>query len=193
MGSAGAPKTTPLPSGRAPPDTCSCVHSICGCLPARPPPVWIRTALRLTPFFGCLLTCHSVHAFSTHLRLHSCGIARSRDCGALTALACAHCPLEPHLIPQSPAVAKSCSNPRAHKAEVHYRRWLNPDLVGKWSHSPALPFPQHAQTNPIPFPSQSPAFPSTSPDEHHPNPEPFCQSSLFQFPHFPQHMHLCET
>ena len=49
------------------------------------------------------------------------------------------------LIPQSPAVAKSCSNPRAHKAEVHYRRghWLNPDLVGEWSHSPALPFPQH--------------------------------------------------
>ena len=77
----------------------------------------------------------------------------------------------------------------------NYRRghWRNPHLVGKWSHSSALPFPQHAPTNPIPFPSQIPAFPSTSPDEHHPNPEPFFQSSLFQFPRFPQHMHLCET
>jgi len=66
--------------------------------------------------------------------------------------------------------------------------WLNRDLVGKWSYSPTLPFLQHAQTNPIPFPRQSPAFPSRSPDEHHPNPEPFFQSSLFQFPQFPQHM-----
>ena len=43
--------------------------------------------------------------------------ARARDCGALTVVACAHCPLEPHLISQLPVVAKSCSNPRTHKAD----------------------------------------------------------------------------
>jgi len=148
MGSAGAPKTTPLPSTCAPPDNCSCVHSICCRVPARPPPVWIRTALCLTLFFGCLLTCQSVHACTPtapHLRLHSCGNARTRDCGALTALTCAHCPLEPHLIPQSrsqnPTQILVPTRPRRTTGEGH---WLNPDLVGKWSHSPALPFPQHA-------------------------------------------------
>ena len=177
MGSAGAPTTTPLPSARAPPDNCSCVHSICCRLPARPPPVFIRTALRLTLFFGCLLTCQSVHAFSTptapHLRLYSCGNARTRDCGALTALACAHCPLEPHLIPQLPAVAKSCSNPRAHKAEVHYRQGSLVDPRPCW------------QVVPLP----SPAVPSTRSDEHLPDPESFCHSSSLPFPRFSLHSH----
>jgi len=177
MGSAGAPKTTPLPSARAPPDNCSCVHSICCRLPARPPPVFIRTALRLTLFFGCLLTCQSVHAFSTptapHLRLYSCGNARTRDCGALTALACAHCPLEPHLIPQSPAVAKSCSNPRAHKDEVHYRPGSLVDPRPCW------------QVVPLP----SPAVPSTRSDEHLPDPESFCHSSSLPFRRFSLHSH----
>jgi len=166
MGSAGAPKTIPLFSARAPPDNCICVHSICGRLPARPSPVWIRTTLRLTLFFGCLLTCHSLHAFSTLLRLHSCGNARTRDCGALTALACAHCPLEPHLIPQSPAVAKSCSNPRAHKAEVHYRRGTLVESRPCW------------QVVPLP----SPAVPSTRSDEHLSDPESFCHSPSLPFP-----------
>jgi len=35
-------------------------------------------------------------------------------------------------------------------------------------------------------PNQSPSFPSTSPDEHHPNPKPFFQTSLFPFPRSPQ-------
>ena len=117
--------------------------------------------MRSTLFLGCLLICHFVHAFSTPLRLHSCGNARTRDCGALTALACARCPLEPHLIPQSSAVAKS-SNPRAHKTEVHYRRGtLEEYLVGKWSHSPDLPFPQHAHTNTFPILNPSCRFLNT--------------------------------
>jgi len=177
MGCAGAPKTTPLSSARAPPDNCSCVHSICCRLPARTPPVWIRTALRLTLFFGCLLTCQSVHAFRTptvpHLRLHSCGNVRTRDCGALTALACAHCSLEPHLIPQLPAVAKFCSNPRAHKAEVHYREGSLVDPRPCW------------QVVPLP----SPAVPSTRSDEHLPDPESFCHSFSLPFPRFSLHSH----
>jgi len=173
MGSAGAPKTTPLPSARAPPDNCNCVDSICGRLPTRPPPVWIRTDLRLTLFFGFLLTCHSVHAFNTLLRLHSCGNARTRDCGALTVLTCAHCPLEPHLIPQSPAVAKSFSNPRAHKAEVHYRRGT---LVESRPCCQVVPLPR-------------PAVPSTRSDEHLPDPESFCHSFSLPFPRFSLHSH----
>ena len=68
--------------------------------------------------------------------------------------------------------------------------WVNPDLVVKWSHSPAkaLPFLTQAQPNP----AKALPFLHTSPDEHHPNPEPFFQSSLFPFPQFPQHIHLCE-
>jgi len=173
MGSAGAPKITPLPSARAPPDNCRCVHSICCRLPARSPPFWIRTALRLTLFFGCLLTCRSVHAFNTHLRLHSCGIVRTRDCGALTVLACAHCPLEPHLIPQSPAVAKSCSNPRAHKAEVYYRQG---SLVDPRPCRQVVRLP-------------SPSVPSTRSDEHLSDPESFSYSSSLPFPRFSLHSH----
>jgi len=165
MGSTGVAKTTTLPSARAPPDNCSCVHSICCRRPARPSPAWIRTALRLTLFFGCLLTCQSIHTFSTltapQLRLHACGSARARDCGALTAVACAHCPLEPHLKSQPPVVAKSCSNPRAQKAEVHYRRGTLVEPRPCW------------QVVPLP----SPAFPPTRPDEHLPDLESFCHSS----------------
>ena len=105
--------------------------------------------------------------------------ARTLDCCALPAAACKSWPAEPHLMPQPPVVAKSCSNPRAHKAEVHYQRGTLVESRPCWQV--------------VPFPRQSPAFPSTSPDEHHPNPEPFRQSSLFQFPQFPQHIHLCET
>ena len=42
------------------------------------------------------------------------------------------------------------------KSEGH---WLNPDLVGQWSHSPALPFPQHAQTNTFPILNPSVTLP----------------------------------
>ena len=171
MGSAGAPKPTPQPSARAPPDNCSSVHSIRGRPPACPPPVCIRTALRSTVFLGCLLTCHFVHAFSTPLPLHSCGNTRTRDCGALTALACAHCPLKPHLIPQFPAVAKSDSNPRSHKTEVYYRQG---SLVDPRPCRSVVRLP-------------SPAVPSTRSDEHLPDPESFCHSSLSPFEPFMTH------
>ena len=36
---------------------------------------------------------------------------------------------------------------------------MNPDLVGKWSHSPALSFPQHAQTNTFPILNPSVTLP----------------------------------
>jgi len=175
MGSAGAPKTTTLPSARAPLHSCSWVHSICGRLPARPPPVCIRIVLRLTLFFGCLLTCHSVHALNTLLRLHSCINARTRDCGALTASACARCLLEPHLIPLSPAVVKSCPNPRTHKVEVHYRRGTLVESRPCW---PVVPLP-------------TPAVPPTRSDEHFSDPDPdsfsdsdsFCHSPSLPFSH----------
>ena len=154
MGSACAPKPTPLPSTRAPPDNCSFVHSICSRLSACLPPVCVRTAMRSPLFLGCLLIYHFVHAFSTPLRLHSCGNARTRNCGALTALACARCPLEPHLISQSPAVAKSCPNPRAHKAEVHYRRGTLEESTPCWQVVPLLrpsvPSPAVAKSCPNP-------------------------------------------
>jgi len=177
MGYAGVAKTTTLPSVRAPPDNCSCVHSICCRRPARPSPASLRTALRLTLFFVCLLNCQSIHTFSTltapELRLHACGSARTLGCGALTAAVCEHCPVEPHLIPQPPVVAKSCSNPRAHKTEVYYRRGTLVESRPCW------------QVVPLP----SPAFPPTRPDEHLPDPESFCHSSLFPFPPFSQHSH----
>ena len=37
----------------------------------------------------------------------------------------------------------------------------------------------------VPFPSQRPVFPPANPHEHHPTPQPFFQSSLFQFLDFP--------
>jgi len=177
MGSAGVVKTTTLPSVRAPPDNCNCVLSICCRRSAHPSPAWLRTALRLTLFFVCLLTCQSIHTFSTlttpELRLHACGSARTLDCCALPAAACESWPAEPHLIPHPPVVAKSCSNPSAHKAEVHYRRGTLVESRPCW------------QVVPLP----SPAFPPTRPDEHFPDPESFCHSSLFPFPRFPQHSH----
>jgi len=177
MGSAGVAKTTTLSSARAPPDNCSCVHAICCRRPTRPSPAWIRTALRLTLFFDYLLTCQSIHTFSTlttpQLRLYACGSARARDCGALTTVACAHCPLEPHLISQPPVVAKSCSNPRAHKGEVHYRRGTLVEPRPCW------------QVVPLP----TPAFPPTRPDQHLPDPESFYHSSLLPFSRFSLHSH----
>ena len=87
-------------------------------------------------------------------------------------------------------------NPCVHKTEVHYQRGT---LV---------------QSRPccqvVPFPSQNPSFPYTSPAKpaktisflpqaqtntillHHPTPETFLQFSLFPFSSFPQHIHLCE-
>jgi len=175
MGSAGVAKTTTLPAVRALPDNCSCLHSICCRRPARPPPAWLRTALRLTLFFVGLFTCQSIRTFCTltapEFRLHACGSSRTLDCGALPAAACERWPAEPHLMPQPPVVAKSCSNPRAHKAEVHYQRGTLVESRPCW------------QVVPLP----SPAFPPTSPDEHHPDPESLCQSSLFPFPRFFQH------
>jgi len=104
-------------------------------------------------------------------RLHARCSARMFDCCALPAAACECWPAEPHLMPQPPVVAKCCSNPRAHKAKVHYQRGTLVKSRPCW------------QVVPLP----SPAFPPTSPDEHHPDPESLCQSSLFPFPRFSQH------
>jgi len=49
-----------------------------------------------------------------------------------------------YLRSQNPAQILVPTRPRCTTGKGH---WLTPDLVGKWSHSPALPFPQHAQTN----------------------------------------------
>ena len=53
------------------------------------------------------------------------------------------------LMPHPPVVATSCSNPHAHKAKVHYQRGTLVESRPCWQV--------------VPFPSQSPAFPSTSP------------------------------
>jgi len=50
-------------------------------------------------------------------------------------------------------VGKSCSNPRAHTASEGH--WLNPDLVGRWSHFSAKPFLIQSRTNPNPNPNPS--------------------------------------
>ena len=125
------------------------------------------------------MTCQSIRTSSSlnapELRLHARGSARTLDCCALPAAACECWPAEPQLMPHPPVVAKSCSNPCAHKAKVHYQRGTLVESRPCWQV--------------VPFPRQSPALPSTSQDEHHPNPEPFCQSSLFPFPRFPQHSH----
>ena len=78
-----------------------------------------------------------------------------------------------HLWSQNPAQILVPTRPRCTTSEGP---WLNPALVGKWFHSPTKTLP----------------FLHTSPDEHHPNPEPFVQSSLIPFPRFPSHIHLCE-
>jgi len=91
-----------------------------------PPPAWLRTALRLTLLLVGLFTCQSIRTSRTltapELRLHACASARTLDCCALPAAACECWPAEQQLTPHPPVVTKSCSNPRAHKAEVHYQR-----------------------------------------------------------------------
>ena len=100
-------------------------------------------------------TCTSGIQAHAH-RLHARGSGRRWtnsmfDCCALPAAACECWPAEPQLMPQPPVVAKSCSNPRAHKQRCTTSEglWLNLDLVGKWSHYPALPFLPQAQTSTI--------------------------------------------
>jgi len=44
------------------------------------------------------------------------------DYCALPTTTCETWPVELHLMPQPSVVAKSCSNPRAHKVEVYYQR-----------------------------------------------------------------------
>ena len=177
MGSAGVAKTTALPAVRARPDNCRCVHSKCSRCRASLSPAWLRTALRLTFLFVGLfrVTCQSIRTFSTltspELRLHAGGSARTLDCCALPAAACERWPAAPHLMPKPPVISKSCPNPRAHKAEVHYRRGTLVESRPCW---PVVPLP-------------SPVIPPTSPDEHHPDPESFCHSSLLLFPRFSQH------
>jgi len=177
-------------------DNCSCVHSICRRCPASPSPVWLRTALHLTLLFVGLLTCQSIRTSSTlttpELRLHAYGSAHTLDCCAPPATSCEWWSVEPQLTPHPPVVAKSCPNPRAHKAELHCQRGTLVESRPCWQVVPSpSQSPSFLYTSPD-KPSQSHSFPPTSPDEHHPTPEPFFQSSLFLFPRFPQHIHLCK-
>ena len=116
---------------------------------------------------------HRLHARSSGRRWKNSMF----DCCALPAAACECWPAEPQLMPQPPAVAKFCSNPRAHKAEVHYQRGTLVESRPCW------------QVVSLP----SPAFPPTSPDEHHPDPESLCQSSLLPSPRFSPHSHSPRT
>ena len=152
--------------------------------------------MRVTLLLVGLFTCRSIRTSSTltssELHLHACGSARTLDRCALPAVICKCWPAEPQITPHPPVAAKSCSNPRAHKAEVHYQRGTLVESRPCWQ---VVPFPSQSPS----FPHTSPAKPSqrtscppTSPDEHHPTPETFFQSSLFPFPRFPQHIHLCE-
>jgi len=180
MGSADVANTTTLPAVRALPDKCNCVHSIWSRRLASPSPAWLnRPAVDFFVRWSLHMPILRTFTILTSPELHACDSARTLDCCALSVTVCETWPVEPHLMPQPPVVAKSCSNPRVHKAEVHYQRGTLVESRPCWQV--------------VPFPSQRPVFPSTSPDEHHPNPEPFLQSSLFQFPQFPQHIHLCET
>jgi len=124
-----------------------------------PDPRWIRRRRDHDHAATCSSAArHPRQEFSRQVRdrrpaLHC---ARARDCGALTAVVCAHCPLEPHLIFQLPVVAKSCSNPRAHKAEVHYRQGSLVDPRPCWQ-------VLRAQTNTILIlnPSSNPLYSSS--------------------------------
>ena len=80
-------------------------------------------------------------------RLHARCSARMFDCCALPAAACECWPAEPHLMPQPPVIAKSCSNPRAHKAEVPYRDRGGPIPQTK----SFLSLHKPSQTQPKPF------------------------------------------
>ena len=67
-------------------------------------------------------------------------------------------------------VANSCPNSRAHKAEVHYQRGTLVQSRPCWQ---VVPFPSQSPSFPYTSPakpSQSHSFPPTSPDEHHPTP-----------------------
>jgi len=135
--------------------------------------LYAHLALSLHPNFACM-----------HVAVH----ARSTAAPCLLLLAnvglLSRSPRPTHLWSHNPAHTLVPTRPRCTTSEGP---WLN--LLG----SGPLPQPKPllSYTNPT-KPSQSPSFASTSPDERHPNPEPFFQSSLFPFPRFPQHIHPCE-
>jgi len=54
-----------------------------------------------------------------------------------------------YLMPQPPALKNPAQIlvPTRQRCTTSEGLWLNPDLVGKWSHSPALPFLSQAQTS----------------------------------------------
>jgi len=99
-----------------------------------------------------LFTCQSIRTSSTltapELHLHACGSARTLNYCALPAVTCECWPVEPQLTPHPPVVATSCSNPRAHKAEVHCQRGTLVESRPCWQV--------------VPFPIQSPSFPYTT-------------------------------
>ena len=84
--------------------------------------------------------------------------------------------------------------PRRPRCTTSEGPWFNPDLVGKWSPSPAKALPVHTQAQPKPA-KAIPFLPQAQTNTillHHPTPETFLQFSLFPFSSFPQHIHLCE-
>jgi len=98
---------------------------------------------------------------------------------------------ELHLMPQPPALGKSCSNPRAYKAEVHYQRGTLVESRPCWQVVP-LPSPAFPPTSPDEH-YTSPVEHYTSPDEHESDFEAHCQFSLSRFPRFVLHADLSRS
>jgi len=91
---------------------------------------------------------------------------------------------ELHLMPQPPALEKSCSNLRAHKADVHYQRGTLVESKPCWQVVP-LPGPAPLYTSPDEH--------YTSPDEHEFDFESLCEFSLSLFLRFVLHADLSRT
>jgi len=88
---------------------------------------------------------------------------------------------ELHLMPQPPALEKSCSNPRAHKAEKHYQRGTLVESRLCWQ---VVPLPGPALPYTYTSPDEHYANPEehyTSPDEHESDFESLCQFPLSRF------------
>jgi len=123
----------------------------------------------LTFLFVGLFTYQFIRTFNTLTspELHVCGSARTLDCCALPVTACESWPVELHLMPKPPVVQNpdQILVPTRPRYTTSEGPWLNPDLVGKWSHSPAkaLPFLPQAQTNTILIlnPSSNPLYVSS--------------------------------
>jgi len=159
MGSAGVGNTTTLPAVRALPDNCSYVHSICCC---RPAPLLPGSELPCALLYCSLTSSHANLYAHLALSLHSNFTCMHVAVHArLTAAPCllllanvgllSRSSRPNHLLSQNPAHILVPTRPRCTISEGP---WLNPDLVGKWSHSPAKALSflhKPSQTQPKPF------------------------------------------